>query len=122
MSTTKKATRKPKVQFLGTLDELPLAGNGGGVTGPAPHWVEVAQHAKANPGVWHRVEIDHLTIKGHQSAVHQINAASRDTGSRTAKNAAFREPGFQAAYRKGHGLLVRYDVPVVTKLRGRKSA
>jgi hypothetical protein len=125
MGTTKRTT-KTGVTFVGTLDELPDATRGlGGKSGPDPRWAEVAERVKAESGTWHIVAMDHLTIAGHKSAVHSINAASRDSQSKTGKNTAFVEPGYQAAYRKGHGLLVRYDAPAtVTQIqkRGRKAS
>jgi len=116
-----KSSTKRKVQFLAPLDELPEARNGGPQNGPAAHWVEVAAHVKATPGVWHPVVIGHLTTKGHQSAASTINAATRNSDSKTGKNAAFTEPGYQAAYREGR-LYVRYDAPQVTNIRKKRSA
>lgn len=120
---TAKRTTKTGVTFVGTLDELPDATRGlGGKSGPDPRWVEVATRAKAEPGVWHIVAMDHLTIAGHKSAVHSINAATRNSPSKTGKNTAFAEPGFQAAYRKGHGLLVRYDAPAKVRSIGKRAS
>jgi len=110
--TAKKTTRKPK--FGAPVAEIPEAN--AGVSRPAPYWIEVAEHVKANPGQWIPVRLDHLTPRGHASAVQRINAASRGQQSKTSKNAAFLEPGYEAAYRDGV-MYVRYDAPAVAKLR-----
>lgn len=99
----------PKVKFGDPVKSIPDAlaprdGKG------APHWIAVAQHVKANPGMWWPVRLDHMSIKGHASAVGRINAASKDTGLDKGKNKAFTEPGFSAASRDGV-LYVRYDKP-----------
>lgn len=104
--------RKPK--FGQPVAELPEA-IGGTNRGAAPHWLETAAHVHANPGVWHPVRLDHLTIKGHASAGQRINAATRNSPSKTSKNPAFAEPGYQAAFREGV-LYVRYDAPAGAKV------
>lgn len=114
-STTKN--RKPK--FGKPIADLPEALGGAG-RGAASHWTETAAHVKDNPGEWHPVRFDHLTIKGHSSAAQRINAASRDTESKTSKNPAFAEPGFQAAYREGV-LYVRYDEPAKVRSIGKRA-
>lgn len=112
MSNPKKTIRKAKMT---PVDAIPEA-TSGAKSGPASYWVEVAEQCKANPGQPFAVRFDHLTPKGHASAASSINAASRDSQSRTGKNMAFAEPGFIAAYRDGV-LYVRYDAPAVAKLR-----
>jgi hypothetical protein len=115
MSSTKN--RKPK--FGAPVADLPET-LGGPNRGAAPYWTEVAQHVQSNPGVWHPVRLDHLTIKGHASAAQRINAATRDSASKTSKNPAFLAPGYQAAFREGV-LYVRYDAPKVSRI-GKRAA
>lgn len=115
--TSKRTTRKPK--FGAPIAEIPDAN--AGVSRPAPYWTEVAQHVKANPGAWHPVRLDHLTPKGHASAAQRINAASRNSDSKTSKNPAFTEPGYQGAYRDGV-LYVRYDQPAKVRSIGKKAS
>lgn len=120
MGTTKRTTRKFKMT---PVDSIPEAANGGN-RGPAAHWVEIAEQCKANPGVPYIVRFDDMSPKGHQSAASGINAASRNSQSKTGKNRAFAEPGYTAAYRDGV-LYVRYDAPAkVTQIqrRGRRGA
>jgi hypothetical protein len=120
--TSKRTTRKTKrVQIIEHGTDLPEARNGAGQNGPAAHWVEVAEAAKERPGTWLIVRLDHLTRKGHQSAASTINAATRNSDSKTGKNAAFMEPGYQAAYREGE-LYVRYDQPTKVRSIGKRSA
>jgi hypothetical protein len=113
MSTAKKTTRKPK--FGSPVESIPEATAGGAK--PAAYWVETAEYVRANPGAWHPVRFDHLTPRGHASAVQRINAATRNV---TSKNNAFAAPGYEAAYRDGV-MYIRYDQPVeatVRKIRG----
>lgn len=70
---------------------------------------------------WHPVRLDHLTPKGHASAAQRINAASRNSDSKTSKNPAFTEPGYQGAYRDGV-LYVRYDQPAKVRSIGKKAS
>lgn len=116
--TSKSTTRKPK--FGRPVAEIPDA-IGGATRGPAQHWIDVAEHVRSNPGAWHPVRLDHLTIRGHASAAQRINAATRNAASKTSKNPAFAAPGYQAAFREGV-LYVRYDAPAaVRSIRTRKA-
>ena len=101
--TAKKQTKKAAVTFGAPTDTLPRTL--GVTTPPAAHWVKVAEHVKANPGVWCPVQIGHLTINAHKQASHTIRAK---------KLFSFREPGFDAAFRDGQ-LFVRYDAPAQPK-------
>jgi hypothetical protein len=112
MSVTKKTTRKPK--FGAPVESIPEATPSG--ARPAAYWVETAEYVKANPGVWHPVRFDHLTPRGHASAVQRINAATRGVASKTSKNHAFDAPGYEAAYRDGV-MYIRYDQPAEAKVR-----
>jgi hypothetical protein len=107
--------RKTTVSFGKPVSDLPGSPIGG-KRGPSEHWLKVAEHVRSNPGEWHPITLGHLTVKGHAGAASSINAASRNVGSKTGKNTAFMEPGFQAAFRDGR-LYVRYDAPAVAKLR-----
>lgn len=121
MSSTKRTT-KATVSFGEPLTDLPEPARGPGKSGPAEHWVRVAKYVKDRPGAWHPVTIGHLTVNAHASAVSSINAASRNSSSKTGKNTAFMEPGFQAIYRKHDGgLLVRYDPPAKVRSIGRRA-
>lgn len=118
MTSNTRTARKPK--FGKPIADLPET-NGPENRGPAPYWIEVAEHVRSNAGQWHPVRLDHLTIKGHSSAAQRINAASRNSASKTSKNPAFSSPGFQAAFRDGV-LYVRYDAPAKVRSIGRRSA
>ena len=118
--TTRKAIRPAKITVGVDLPEVNMPGATGG---PPAHWVEVAQSVKANPGEWCDVSFAHMSPKANQSAASGINAASRDSNSKTGKNRAFAEPGYTAAYRDGR-LYVRYDQPAAGKVRaiGKRTA
>lgn len=116
MTGKKRPTRKAKITVV---DELPEPKTPG-TSGPPAHWVEVAATVKATPGQWHEVRFADMSDKAHQSAASGINAATRNSDSKTGKNRAFLAPGYTAAYREGR-LYVRYDAPKVRSIGKRAS-
>ena len=98
-----------KVSFGKPIADLPdqTSGHPGG----APHWRQVADHCKENPGQFHPIRISTLTLRAHQAAVPAINAG---------KTFAFREGGFTAAYRDG-ALYVKYESPAKVRSIGKRA-
>lgn len=91
---------KLDVQIGTPLDTLPSEASR--TTPPARHWLKVAEHARTNEGHWLPVRVGHLTVDRHRQAAYDI---------RHRKIVAFRDAGFEAAFRDGT-LYVRYVEPV----------
>jgi len=97
------SNKKRTVKIGSPIQDLPNSGRR--AYNAAPHWVKVAEAAKAHEGQWLPVQIGHLTVDRHRQVPNSI---------KNGRLAAFAEGGFDAAFRDGT-LYVKYVTPTALR-------